>query len=114
MIGAFLVGLMARYGSPAIRGHGIPEAMEKILTADSRIPARIIVLKPLSAAISIGTGGPFGAEGADHRDRQRDRLGARATVADLIAGTADAARGRCGGRDGGDLRQPGVGGAAGD
>jgi len=54
---------MARYGSPAIRGHGIPEAMEQILTNESRIPPRMIVLKPLSAAISIGTGGPFGAEG---------------------------------------------------
>ncbi len=54
---------MARWGSPAIRGHGIPEAMQAIGTADSRIPARVAILKPLSAAISIGTGGPFGAEG---------------------------------------------------
>lgn len=63
VIGAILIGLMARYGSKAIRGHGIPEAMEQILTNRSRIPARVTVLKPLSAAISIGTGGPFGAEG---------------------------------------------------
>jgi CIC family chloride channel protein len=63
VIGAIIIGLMARYGSKAIRGHGIPEAMEQILTNRSRIPARITVLKPLSAAISIGTGGPFGAEG---------------------------------------------------
>ena len=54
---------MARYGSKAIRGHGIPEAMEQVLTNESRIPARITFLKPVSSAISIGTGGPFGAEG---------------------------------------------------
>ena len=61
--GGGLVGVMARYGSKAIRGHGIPEAMEQVLTNQSRIPARLTFLKPLSAAISIGTGGPFGAEG---------------------------------------------------
>ena len=61
--GAVVVGLMARYGSAAIRGHGIPEAMEQVLLNKSRIPARVTLLKPLSAAISIGTGGPFGAEG---------------------------------------------------
>jgi len=61
--GALVVGVMARYGSPAIRGHGIPEAMEQVLYNQSRIPYRITFLKPLSAAISIGTGGPFGAEG---------------------------------------------------
>lgn len=63
VVGALIVGVMARYGSKAIRGHGIPEAMEQVLTNQSRIPARIMFLKPLSAAISIGTGGPFGAEG---------------------------------------------------
>lgn len=63
IIGAFIIGLMARYGSSAIRGHGIPEAMEQVLTNESRIPARMTWLKPLSAAISIGTGGPFGSEG---------------------------------------------------
>ncbi len=61
--GALGVGLMARYGSAAIRGHGIPEAMEQVLFNQSRIPFRVLLLKPLSAAISIGTGGPFGAEG---------------------------------------------------
>jgi CIC family chloride channel protein len=61
--GAVVVGLMARFGSRAIRGHGIPEAMEQVLTNQSKIPARMIILKPLSAVISIGTGGPFGAEG---------------------------------------------------
>jgi CIC family chloride channel protein len=63
VIGSLIVGFMARYGSKAIRGHGIPEAMEQILTNQSRIPVRMTWLKPLSAAISIGTGGPFGAEG---------------------------------------------------
>jgi H+/Cl- antiporter ClcA/CBS domain-containing protein len=63
VIGGIVVGIMARYGSKAIRGHGIPEAMEQVLLNESRIPARVTVLKPVSAAISIGTGGPFGAEG---------------------------------------------------
>jgi CIC family chloride channel protein len=61
--GALIVGLMARFGSKAIRGHGIPEAMEQVLFNQSRIPPRLTFLKPISAAISIGTGGPFGAEG---------------------------------------------------
>jgi CIC family chloride channel protein len=61
--GGLVVGVMARYGSKAIRGHGIPEAMEQVLFNESRIPARVTFLKPLSAAVSIGTGGPFGAEG---------------------------------------------------
>jgi H+/Cl- antiporter ClcA/predicted transcriptional regulator len=63
VIGALLVGVMARYGSAAIRGHGIPEVMERVLFGESRIPARVLLLKPLSAAVAIGTGGPFGAEG---------------------------------------------------
>lgn len=63
VIGGVIVGLMARYGSKAIRGHGIPEAMEQILTNESRIPWRMVFLKPLSAAVAIGSGGPFGAEG---------------------------------------------------
>ncbi len=63
VVGGLIVGIMARYGSDAIRGHGIPEAMEQVLFNDSRIRARVALLKPLSAAISIGTGGPFGAEG---------------------------------------------------
>jgi H+/Cl- antiporter ClcA len=61
--GGIVVGFMARFGSRAIRGHGIPEAMEQVLEGNSRIPARITILKPVSAAIAIGTGGPFGAEG---------------------------------------------------
>ena len=63
VIGGLIVGLMARFASEAIRGHGIPEAMEQVLFGSSRIPPRITFLKPLSAAIAIGTGGPFGAEG---------------------------------------------------
>jgi chloride channel protein, CIC family len=63
MIGGLIVGLMARFGSKAIRGHGIPETMEQVLVHHSRIPARMTFLKPLSAAVAIGTGGPFGAEG---------------------------------------------------
>jgi CIC family chloride channel protein len=63
VMGGLIVGVMARYGSAAIRGHGIPEAMEQILLGRSRIPPRVTFLKPLSAAIAIGTGGPFGAEG---------------------------------------------------
>ena len=63
ILGGIVVGIMARYGSKAIRGHGIPEAMEQILYNESRIPARLMFLKPLSAAVAIGTGGPFGAEG---------------------------------------------------
>lgn len=63
VIGGIVVGLMALYGSKAIRGHGIPEAMEQILTNKSRIRPSITYLKPISSAISIGTGGPFGAEG---------------------------------------------------
>jgi len=61
--GGVVVGAMARWGSRAIRGHGIPEAMEQVLLNESRIPARVAWLKPLSSAVAIGTGGPFGAEG---------------------------------------------------
>ncbi len=63
VVGSLIVGFMARYGSERIRGHGIPEAIEAILMNGSRVRPRLAVLKPLSAAISIGTGGPFGAEG---------------------------------------------------
>ena len=61
--GALIIGLMARYGSERIRGHGIPEALESILINGSKVQPRLAVLKPLSSAISIGSGGPFGAEG---------------------------------------------------
>jgi chloride channel protein, CIC family len=63
VIGALIIGLMARYGSERIRGHGIPEAIEAILINGSRIEPRVAILKPISSAISIGSGGPFGAEG---------------------------------------------------
>ncbi len=63
VVGALIIGWMARYGSPKIRGHGIPEALEAILLGRSRIEPKVALLKPLSSAISIGTGGPFGAEG---------------------------------------------------
>jgi chloride channel protein, CIC family len=63
VIGGLIVGVMAKYGSSKIKGHGIPEAMEAVLTNRSRIAPRVAILKPISAAIAIGTGGPFGAEG---------------------------------------------------
>src|ERR1700730_5273027 len=63
VIGGIIVGFMAKYGSEKIKGHGIPEAMEAGLVSRSRIEAKVAILKPLSAAIAIGTGGPFGAEG---------------------------------------------------
>jgi H+/Cl- antiporter ClcA len=63
VIGGLIIGLMARYGSEKIRGHGIPEALEAILFGRSRMSPKVAVLKPLSSALSIGTGGPFGAEG---------------------------------------------------
>jgi H+/Cl- antiporter ClcA len=61
--GGLIIGLMARYGSERIRGHGIPEALESILINGSKVQPRLAILKPISAAISIGSGGPFGAEG---------------------------------------------------
>jgi H+/Cl- antiporter ClcA len=61
--GGLIVGMMARYGSDRIRGHGIPEALESILINGSKVQPRLAILKPLSAAIAIGSGGPFGAEG---------------------------------------------------
>ena len=63
VLGGIIIGLMARYGSERIRGHGIPEAIEAILIQGSRVEPRLAFLKPLSSAISIGSGGPFGAEG---------------------------------------------------
>ncbi|MEO8610885.1 MAG: chloride channel protein [Chloroflexota bacterium] len=62
-IGGLIIGLMARYGTEMVRGHGIPEAMEAVLLKRSRIPPKVALLKPLSAAVSIGSGQPFGAEG---------------------------------------------------
>lgn len=61
--GGLLIGLIARFGSPDVRGHGIPETMQGVVVNQSRIPLRVALLKPLASALSIGTGGPFGAEG---------------------------------------------------
>src|SRR3546814_7773301 len=72
VIGSLLIGVMARFGSEKIRGHGIPEAIETILFGESRLSLKVAILKPISAAISIGSGGPFGAAGPV--DRQRSRL----------------------------------------
>ena len=63
VVGGLVVGVMAKYGTSKIKGHGIPEAMEAVLVNRSRIAPRVAILKPISAAIAIGTGGPFGAEG---------------------------------------------------
>ncbi len=63
VVGGLIVGVMAKYGTSKIKGHGIPEAMEAVLVNRSRIAPRVALLKPISAAIAIGTGGPFGAEG---------------------------------------------------
>ena len=63
VVGGLIIGFMARYGSEKIRGHGIPEALEAILFGQSQMEVRVAILKPLSSALSIGTGGPFGAEG---------------------------------------------------
>jgi len=63
VVGGLIVGLMARFGSDKIRGHGIPEAIETILFGDSKLSLKVALLKPLSSAVSIGSGGPFGAEG---------------------------------------------------
>src|SRR5579871_234901 len=63
ILGALVIGVMARFGSERIRGHGIPEAIEAILINGSKVEPKVAILKPLSSALSIGTGGPFGAEG---------------------------------------------------
>jgi len=63
VVGGLVIGVMARYGSEKIRGHGMPEAIEAILLGGSKIAPRVAVLKPISSAVAIGTGGPFGAEG---------------------------------------------------
>lgn len=63
IVGGLIIGLVARFGSEKIRGHGMPEAIEAILIGGSRVSPKVTVLKPISAAVSIGTGGPFGAEG---------------------------------------------------
>lgn len=71
VIGGIIVGFMAKYGSEKIKGHGIPEAMEAVLTSRSRIEAKVAILKPLSAAIAIGTGGPFGRKARSSKPAAR-------------------------------------------
>ena len=83
IIGALIIGVMARYGSERIRGHGIPEAIEAILMNGSRVDPKVAILKPLSSAISIGSGGPFGAEGPIIMTGGRDWLAHRAIFSSL-------------------------------
>ena len=96
VVGGLIVGLMARYGSDKIRGHGIPEAIETILFGESRLSLKVAILKPLSSAVSIGSGGPFGAEGPiimtggaiGSLFAQRFRLSAAERKTLLVAGAA--------------------------
>jgi H+/Cl- antiporter ClcA len=96
VIGGLLIGLMARFGSEKIKGHGIPEAIEAILYGESRLSLKVALLKPLSSAISIGSGGPFGAEGPiimtggaiGSLFAQRFRLSAAERKTLLVAGAA--------------------------
>ena len=111
--GALIIGLMARYGSERIRGHGIPEAIESILLNGSRVQPKLAILKPLSSAISIGSGGPFGAEGPDHHDGRRIRVDDRAAISFEQYRAQDAAGGGSRGRYVGNLRGPAGGGPAG-
>ena len=114
VIGGLIVGFMAKYGSEKIKGHGIPEAMEAVLTSRSRIEAKVAILKPLSAAIAIGTGGPFGAEGPDHSDGRSVRIARGPIYFDDGGGAQGAAgvRGRRG--DGGDVQHADCGRDSGD
>ena len=85
-IGGLIIGLMARYGSPLVRGHGIPEAMEAVLTKSSRIPPKVALLKPLSAAISIGSGQPLVRKGrSSKRARQSARSWGRRCIPPLLS-----------------------------
>jgi len=80
VVGAILIGLMARYGSDRIRGHGIPEAIESILIHGSRVAPKVALLKPLSSAISIGSGRAVRRRGPDHHDGGRVRIARRAVL----------------------------------
>ncbi len=91
--GALIIGLMARYGSERIRGHGIPEAIESILINGSRVEPRLAILKPLSSAISIGIRRPVRRRRADHHDRRRVRLDDRAVLPSDQRRAQDAAGG---------------------
>ncbi len=96
VIGSLIVGLMARYGSERIRGHGIPEAIESILMNGSRVHPRLAILKPISAAISIGSGGPFGAEGPIIMTGRRFRFNVRAILPSHQRRTQNITGGGCG------------------
>lgn len=111
--GAIIIGFMARFGSEKIRGHGIPEALEAILLGRSRISPTVAILKPLSSAISIGTGGPFGAEESDHHDRWRIWFDLCAAISYERGGAENFARRRRGGGDGCRVRDAGGGSVAG-
>jgi hypothetical protein len=74
VVGGMIVGIMAKYGTPKIKGHGIPKAMEAVLVNRSRIAPRVAILKPSSAAIAIGTGGSLRRRRSYHPNRRSDRL----------------------------------------
>jgi H+/Cl- antiporter ClcA len=112
VVGALVIGVMARYGSERIRGHGIPEAIEAILINGSRVEPKVAILKPLSSAISIGSGGPFGAEGPIIMTGGAFGVADRAVIPFDQRRTENfAGRGR-GGRYVGDFRVSGGGGIA--
>lgn len=108
VVGALIIGLMARFGSERIRGHGIPEAIEAILINGSKVEPKVAILKPLSSAISIGSGGPFSRR-PHHYDGRRIRIDDRAALSFIEYGTEDAAGGGRGRRDVGDIRRAGRG-----
>jgi hypothetical protein len=107
VLGGLIVGLMARYGSERIRGHGIPEALEAILIGRSRMSPKVAVLKPLSSAISIGSGGAVRRGRPDHHDRRGVRLDHRAGVSADGRRAKNAAGRRRRRRHDGDLRHSG-------
>ena len=113
MIGGLIIGFMARYGSERIRGHGIPEAIEAILLKGGKVEPRVAILKPLSSAISIGSGGPFGAEGPIIMTGGAFGSHDRAVLPSHQHGAHDAAGGGRGGRNVGDICLAAGGGAAG-
>jgi hypothetical protein len=109
VLGGVIIGFMARYGSEKIRGHGIPEALEAILFGRSRMEPKVAVLKPLSSALSIGTGGPFGAEGPIIMTGGAVGSIFAQFFSSLLRRAKDPARGRRRGGHVGDLRLSGGG-----